>query len=244
MINNLKSNLSSYGVGVLCALALLTCTSILSLHAAENGTETPDFSGIYPHGHSKASRGGDGTYVNQVQPTAEAVAIMDDYDPADDFVIRCEPMILLFPGLKRQLLHPYPMKITQDAETLTFWYEGWEAERTVHINGEFPELIEPSKLGYSIGHFEGDDIVIETRGLTGGFINEVSGLQFSEDAEFTERYTRFSDPADNHIALHLTIDDPRRFEEPMIISDAWRWDPTTMLLEYECLIPEEHGIGR
>ena len=239
MTNNPKNNLSPYCVRVLGALTLLTSTSILSLHAAENGAETPDFSGTYPHGHSKASRGGEGTYVNEVQPTTEAVAIMDAYDPADDFVIQCEP-----PGLKRQLLHPYPMKITQDAETLTFWYEGWEAERTVHIDGEFPQVIEPSKLGYSIGHFEGNDIVIETRGLRGGFISEVSGLQFSEDAEFTERYTRFSDPTDNHITLHLTIDDPRRFEEPMIISDAWTWDPTALLLDYECLIPEEHGIGR
>jgi hypothetical protein len=228
-----------------------TCVSILSVSmlysglfsasvlAAGESTMVPDFNGIYMHRHSKASRGGEGNYLNEARPTTEAKAIMDEYDPAEDFVIQCEP-----PGLKRQLLHPYPMTIAQNRDTLDFWYEGWEAERTVHLRGEFPGVIEPSKLGYSVGHFEGEDLVIETIGLSGGFISEVSGLQFSEDARFTERYTRFDDDDDNHIALHLTIEDPRRLEEPMLISDAWTWDPSVVLLDYDCLIPEHHGLGR
>ncbi len=224
---------------ILGVVTLFVCTAYLPVPAAENGAEIPDFSGTWLHRHNKASRGGEGIYLNEKRPTDEALAIMEAYDPADDFVIQCEP-----PGLKRQLLHPYPMSITQGAETLKFLYEGWEAERTIYLDGEFPEQIEPGKLGYSVGHFEGNDLVIETIGLMGGFINEVSGLQFSGNARFTERYTRFNDAEDNHIVLHLTIDDPRRFKEPMLITDAWTWDPSITLLDYKCLIPEDHGLGR
>ena len=218
---------------------LCLCLSVISWPTVEADAELPDFSGIYAHRHNKASRGGEGRYVNEARPTAEAQAIMDSFDPADDFVIQCEP-----PGLKRQLLHPYPMKITQGPETIDIWYEGWEAERTIYLDGEFPEEIKPGKLGYSIGRFEGNDLVVETIGLSGGFISEISGLQFSEDARFTERYTRFSYQTDNHIVLNLTIDDPRRFEESLLISDAWTWDSTVVLLDYKCLIPEHHGLGR
>lgn len=220
-------------------VSAVTILSTMVLFSCSSEEPVPDFSGIYEHGHAKSSRGGDGLYLNDVQPTAEAQALMDAFDPADDFVIQCEP-----PGPKRQWLHPYPLEITQTEDRIDIWYEGWSADRTIYLNAEFPDQIEPSKLGYSIGHFEGNDLVVETIGHMGGFINEITGLQYSEDAHFIERYTRYSDPEDSHIELNMVITDARRFSEPMIIGDAWTWNPEFLLLDYECLIPEEHGIGR
>lgn len=58
-----------------------------------------------------------------------------------------------------------PGLIVQTSGRITFIGEGENIVRRVYLNEEFPTDLRPTRLGYSIGHWEGDTLVIETRGL-------------------------------------------------------------------------------
>jgi len=55
--------------------------------------------------------------------------------------------------------------IIQTPGRLTFIGEGNNNVRRIYLDASFPQPLEPSRLGYSIGHWEDDTLVIETRGL-------------------------------------------------------------------------------
>lgn len=65
-------------------------------------------------------------------------------------------------------------KFVQTNETLDIFYGFMDVERTIHINGTFPDDIEPSLTGYSIGTWNGDKLEVTTKGFAAGFL-EIGG---------------------------------------------------------------------
>jgi hypothetical protein len=61
--------------------------------------------------------------------------------------------------------------IVQTPGRLTFIGEGSNEVRRIYLDSKFPEPLIPTRLGYSIGHWEGDTLVIETRGFKTNAIN-------------------------------------------------------------------------
>ena len=66
--------------------------------------------------------------------------------------------------------------------------------RTIHLDMEaHPDDIEPSRAGHSIGHWEGDTLVVDTIGFTPGFLDGRSGTLHSDQLHIIERFTRDED---------------------------------------------------
>jgi hypothetical protein len=84
-------------------------------------------------------------------------------------------------------------------------------------------------MGASVGHFEGDTLVVETRNLTDQLA--VGRGVPSPDALITERFTRI-DP--EMINYEVTIDDPRSFERPWTFRLTLTTQPDYEVLEYSC----------
>jgi hypothetical protein len=83
---------------------------------------------------------------------------------------------------------------------------GPNSYRIIYLDGRsFPENIPPTNYGYSIGHWEGDTLVVETRGLNEKFWMDTRGTPHTAQLKFTERFTR-SDMNTMHYTA--TIDDP------------------------------------
>lgn len=137
-------------------------------------------------------------------------------------------------GYMRQSLNPLPVEIKRDGDTLIFDYEEWNQSRTVYIDGrDFPDNLEPTQFGYSIGHFENGDLVIETRGIASDIYNPFSGGGgYSDQVKGTERYSVKGNPP--VLSVLMTLEDPVTLKEPYQFHKEWVSTPDLELLEDSC----------
>jgi hypothetical protein len=102
--------------------------------------------------------------------------------------------------------------------------------RQIFLDGRpHPKNLDPSWMGHSIGHWEGDSLVVDTVGL-----NDKSWLNIyphTEQLHIIERYRR-TDYA--HLQVEITIDDPGAFTKPWIIRNTWNLAPGEDVEEYVC----------
>src|SRR5207248_3546219 len=95
--------------------------------------------------------------------------------------------------------------------------------RHIYLDGrKLPPQDEPQPwwYGYSVGHWEGDTLVVETNNLRGaedgpsdGWL-DVTGSPCSEQAKFTERFRRLSF---DHMEIDLTLEDPKAYTKPCAV---------------------------
>ena len=152
-------------------------------------------------------------------------------DPADDpGFLRCEPW-----GLAKQMFAPHQLEIRQPgADRIELRYGEWEAVRTVYLDGrKAPATVPPSRLGYSVGHWDGDTLVVETVGVTADIT--WWNAQHSEQFRVVERFTRSDE--DDTLLLTATIEDPWSLREPLILKKIWRWAPDQKITPYDACEP-------
>ena len=90
----------------------------------------------------------------------------------------------------------------------------------------------PTNYGYSIGRWEGDTLVVETRGLNEKFWLDTRGTPHTAQLKFTERFTRTDM---NTLRYQATIDDPGAYTKPWTTTEFnLRWRPGDELFEYIC----------
>ena len=153
-------------------------------------------------------------------------------DPADDpGFLRCEPW-----GFARQIFAPHQMDIRQYDDRIEIQYGEWDARRTVYIDGRTRPANQPaSAMGYSVGHYEGSTLVVETSGVTASI---TLWFKHSDQLTAVERYSRSADGT--RLELVVTIEDPHSLREALQVKKAWGWAPTEKIYPYEnCERPTE-----
>jgi hypothetical protein len=138
------------------------------------------------------------------------------------------------PGIPRANYMPYPFQIVQDGENdILFIYEYASANRLVSMNAYIEPPID-TWMGQSNGSWDGDTLVIETKGLNGMAHLDRAGNHLSPAAIVTERLTLVTP---DHIDYEVTIADVRTFSEPwtMRMPLYRRIEPFAQLLEFKCV---------
>ena len=102
------------------------------------------------------------------------------------------------PGLPRILTMPYPFEIRRSGDHLAFIHGWYRWFRAVDLNGPEPEPPLPTTLGFPVGRFEGDTLVIRTVGLTDTTVLDASGLPHSDQLVITERLRVLPDGRGSH----------------------------------------------
>jgi hypothetical protein len=168
----------------------------------------------------------------RARSTPAGLALMDGNSEANDTNLDCHPYDFV-----RAATNPLPFQIVRNGATLTINYEEWNRTRTVYLDGRaFPEPLEATSLGYSIGRFEGDTLIIETRGVIASTyapitINAPGG--HSDQLSGVERYT--VTPGDTPVlTLELTLEDPGTLTEPYVYYKRWIATPAIELLTDSC----------
>lgn len=122
------------------------------------------------------------------------------------------------------------MRIVQSPTEVAISYEMLHDTRIIPLDGRPPaDQGVRQYMGSSVGHFEGDTLVVETTNLT-----EAVGLgrySISQDAVLTERFTRIDPDMINYV---VTVDDPRTYEEPWTLRMTLTTQPDYAVLEYSC----------
>ena len=135
----------------------------------------------------------------------------------------------------------YPMEMLQHPTQINVTYEAHKEIRRIYIgdHGYQPDDIFPERNGFSVGHWDGDTLVVETDHL----VEQVdSRAPHSDQAKIVERYSLGVENGVRVITNEWTMTDPVFLEEP--ISGVKRWQELEggRLLNYECTEPQWDDI--
>ncbi len=160
--------------------------------------------------------------VQHLPLTAAAEAARADWDPLENYVMRCEQKTL--PG---SMLTPNPYEFVDNGGTITVrGYEG-DVVRTVHLvdtadpaaRQADPAAQPYTDQGYSIGRWEDErTLVINTSRINAGYLG-FTGIPLTNEIEVIERYTLSEDQT--RLDFHIAYTDPQTFSEPATAEYYW-----------------------
>jgi hypothetical protein len=130
--------------------------------------------------------------------------------------------------------HNQPRKIIQTPNLIVMIYEANDGLRQIFMDGRPLPNNEPDPwwYGYSIGHWEGETLVVQTTGFREpGWIDE-EGTPITSAARVTERFRRLNYGT---LEIEITVDDPKTFTRPWSYKLHQRLMPDTELIEFVCL---------
>jgi len=198
-----------------------------------SGAITPDMTGIW-----ERVEGIRFNPAGQLPPfTAEyaekykvAMAARARGEVVADPTSRCLPQ-----GMPRFMVASYPLEILQTKGQVTIIAEWSSQVRRIFTDGRPhpPEdEVEITFNGHSIGHWEGQTLVVDTIGIRGDTSFDASPLQHSDQIRVSERI-RLKDP--KLLEAVITVTDPGAFTEPWVVTRHYkRGGPELQIMEYVC----------
>lgn len=145
----------------------------------------------------------------------------------DDPTAQCLPA-----GLPRTvILGLFPQQIIQTPKTIAILYEYMNVYRVINMNAKHPDDMIPSYMGNSVGHWEGDTLVVDVTGFNDKTWMAGTGTIHSEDLHVTERYTRVDK---DQINYDVTMEDPKVLTKPWTLHSTIMLREGTRLEEYIC----------
>ena len=217
---------------LLCCSLGVAVTGHPAAHAQGPGG-AGDLSGIYV---------GEETYEQpQTYPfTAEGQRRQDAHDPFTgdpsqwDCIPEVMPQLILWPTTI--------MEITHEDASIVITVERGATVRTIRLDVSSPPPDQPhTELGYSVGHWTGEELIIETTHLAGGVLYAEEGGPVSREARTTERYWR--SPGERSLHMELVINDPVNYTEPVVVEREWIWSPQERVRPYNCFSLELEESG-
>jgi len=165
------------------------------------------------------------------QPWARALY---DYRQAtttkDDPHVRCKPS-----GGPRMFHTPYGMEFLDYPEQKRIYIVGVGGPHTwrvIYMDGRpHPKDLDPSFSGHSVGHHEGDSLVVDTVGFNEKFWLSREGIPSTEFLHLTERFTRTDYDT---LKYEATIDDPGAYTRTWTGGWIIQWQANEELYEYVC----------
>jgi hypothetical protein len=156
---------------------------------------------------------------------------------------QCLPM-----GFLQFHQQPQPRMIVQTEKMILIEYEANYGLRHIYLDGrKLPPQGEPQPFwyGYSVGHWDGDDLVVETNNLRGadedspydGWL-DVNGSPYTRQAKITERFRR---PTLGHLQIDFTVEDPKAYTKPWTVRVDQRLLPDQELIEFVCNENQQFG---
>lgn len=137
------------------------------------------------------------------------------------------------PGVPRANYMDQPFQIFQTTDFVMITYQYAGAVRTIHMNDPGPSPAD-SWMGWSIGHWEGDTLVVEVTGQNDQTWFDRAGNFHSNALHVVERYTMMSP---NHLIYEAEIEDPEVFTRSWKISLPLyrRVEETVQLMNFKCV---------
>ena len=179
----------------------------------------PDLSGVYIAGFSL--RPVDNI---QVKPGAESFKIVPKEDDLGQGVT-CVP-----PGVPAATMQPYPLQIIQKPGLVVILYEAYHIFRVIPTDGStHPDDLDPTYMGNSVGHWDGDTLVVDVTGFNDKTF--VGNYKHTTSYHVVERYHRVSY---EELDYSATMDDPNVWAGPWTMSSKMRLHPEWQIQEYVC----------
>ena len=239
------------GVRVLCAAVVVSLIAGLAVAAgkpAKGPGGHPDLSGFWMQSNKVAP---DKTLMGRIpastavvpdtgalelprgdwgglKPKPKALADAQKWEPKDDMSLTnaCKP-----PSIIYAMQGPFPLEIYQGTELIVIKLEYFDMMRVVFMDGRKPDATTPdTKVGYSVGHWDGDTLVVETTHLEAGTILN-NGLGHSNKASLIERFRVSADGSE--LLSTQEFEDPENLDNRGARFIGWK-KKTDHVYPYEC----------
>ncbi len=167
-------------------------------------------------------------------PPAEDVELMPEgraqyasFSEESDPTLKC-----VMPGVPLGIHDLYPLEIIQQDYQIVFLHEHFHMVRRMFMDGrEPPADWWPSLVGFSVGNWKGNTLVVKTTHMSPENLMWHTGMPFSGDPEtYVIEHHAFDD---DDFTLTAEVFDPRYYAEPYVIRSARTRNPDGMILEYE-----------
>jgi hypothetical protein len=192
-----------------------------------------NFEGVWLiQGEHSAVRTIDGKLPPMTRSAAEryaaAVKSRKAGDANFDTIQTCRPH-----GFPRILFAAYPIEILQEPKQVTFIHEIHHMPRLVYLDMPLPNLadLDPNWMGLSVGHWEGDTLVVESQGFNDLTTLDTAGLPHSTEMHVAERIRKLDTDTLEDV---ITITDPKTFTAAWSTRVTYRRQPGLRLKEYAC----------
>ena len=185
----------------------------------------PDLSGMWrlePEGNLKSLVQGAG-----VQPWARERQKKYDFELGrDDPNVHCLPQ-----GPRAALSFGFAAKILQTPGLIAILFEDLSYRQIFMDGRDLPSDPNPTWMGYSVGRWDGDTLVVTSQGFTDRSLLDFDGHPHSEALRVTERYRRTNF---GHMDVQVTLEDPKTLDKPVTLPMHADFVADTELLEYVC----------
>lgn len=220
------------------ALALIPGKPLAAQSGAPSGQAiprmpdgSPNLQGVWDHPYvaDMTKDGKDQKGAGPLPYTTWGADNFKNYDVSKfDYTGHCLPF-----GLMRSInVGGYPIQIMQNDQYIALLFEQNTWFHVIYLNRDHPKDQDPTWFGNSVGHFEGNTLVVDTTGFNGRTRLDTLGHPHSDRLHLVERYT-LTDP--QHIAYEMTIDDPQTYTRPWSnLRTFSRMKPGEELIEYSC----------
>jgi hypothetical protein len=137
------------------------------------------------------------------------------------------------PGVPRATYMPFPFQIVQTPKHILIAYEFASASRIIYME-KAPESPVDTWMGHSVGHWEGQTLVVDVSSFNDQTWFDRAGNFHSDELHVVERYTPLSRDA---LTYEVMIEDPKVFSRPWKISMPLyrRLERNAQLLEFKCV---------
>jgi hypothetical protein len=164
---------------------------------------------------------------------------------ADNFRNDTDGINCLPPGPKAGISGlAFPMKIVQTPSLVVVLYEYQTIYRQIFTDGRaLPEDPNPTWMGYSVGRWDGETLVVTTAGYNDRTSLDLGGHPHTEALRVTERFHRRDR---GHIDLQVTLDDPKAYTRSWTLPVELDLIPDGELIEYVCENERDarHMVGK
>jgi hypothetical protein len=200
----------------------------------------PDFTGVwttYRGGGGPGAFNRDGGGQAELKP--EAQAKVDAYQAVTAGTNHSPGAYCVGSGMPASMAGSggYPMEMVQHPREIVVTYEAHKEIRRIYIgdHGYDPDEIFHERNGYAVGHWEGDELVVETDHL----VEQVdSRYPHSDQAKIVERYSLGFEDGRKVITNQWTMTDPAFLTGPVGGEKKWQELEGGRLLNYECTEPQ------
>ncbi len=221
-----------YALGMLVSQALAQTAEPPPKPWPEFNNNPRDFNGTYtPARGNGRLRPADGSEL-PFQPWAKAenqrrVEGEKNNKPIVNTSTQCLPS-----GTPRIMTAPYPVKFIVQPREVTMLFEVQHLMRFVYLGETHPKDLDATFMGHSVGHWEGDTLVVDTVALKDFTSLDQYDLPKSGEIHVIERFKKVN--GGKQIEDLITIDDPKAYTKPWTARVTFDWAPQIRFIEYIC----------
>jgi len=240
-------------ISLACSAADLSAQAKSAVPRGPDGK--PDFTGVWQGGSTirgnwEEANGGTGVGGSGKNPNAPVTLSSNDRPagregaPYQEWAAKKvlesfnrrgidDPTSVCLPaGVPRSvMLGLFPQKWIQTPKGIVILYEYMNTFRTIPLNAKHPDDLLPGYMGDSVGHWEGDTLVVDVIGFNDKTWLAGTGTFHSEDLHVVERYTRVDK---DQINYEVTMTDPKVLTKPWTLRSTIMLREGTRLEEYIC----------